>query len=304
MFADLLMQGGLSLDRLQSFCLVAEAGGVTKAAKGDPTRQSLYSRQIKELEEFFGIELVRRKGRGIVLTAAGQRLHLLAREQLLALSDFKRSSAGRPVELTVAAGESLIQWLLLPRLPAIQKKLPNVAFRLLNLPTAEIVTRLREGTVDLGLIRAGSTAPPLQSRPLGTMKFSLFVPARILPPAMRNKMTPAGFARLPLATLEGGGQFRQELERLSVRHQTALNIQLEVSSFPLMAKAVRTGGFAAVLPSVAAGEFAGSDVIELQPEFLKSLNRKTVLAWNPRMARIRAVVEKAIPAFRQACEFQ
>src|SRR5213083_1836099 len=113
MFADLLTQGGLSLDRLQSFCLVAEAGGVTKAAKGDPARQSLFSRQIKELEEFFGTELVRRKGRGIALTVAGQRLHLLAREQLLALSDFKKDSLGKPVELSLASGDSLIQWVLM-----------------------------------------------------------------------------------------------------------------------------------------------------------------------------------------------
>src|SRR2546426_585059 len=180
MFENLLQQGGLSLDRLQSFCGVAEAGGVTKAAKGDPARQSLFSRQIKELEEFFGVELVRRKGRGIALTAAGERLHLLAREQLLALSDFKKASAGQPVELVLASGDSLIQWLLLPRLAAIREKLPKVCFRVLNLPTTEIATRLRDGTVDLGLVREGSVARPLQMRPLGTMAFSLFVPAQML----------------------------------------------------------------------------------------------------------------------------
>src|SRR2546428_10036760 len=99
MVSQLLQETGLSLDRLQSFCLVAEAGGVTKAAKGDPARQSLFSRQVKELEEFFGTELVRRKGRGIALTAARQRLHLLAREQLLALSDLQKASLGTTLEL-------------------------------------------------------------------------------------------------------------------------------------------------------------------------------------------------------------
>lgn len=54
MATDLLSQGGLSLERLRSFCLVAEAGGVTKAAKGDAARQSQFSRQVKELEECFG----------------------------------------------------------------------------------------------------------------------------------------------------------------------------------------------------------------------------------------------------------
>jgi DNA-binding transcriptional LysR family regulator len=112
MFAELLQQRGLSLDRLQSFCLVAQAGGVTKAAKGDPAKQSLYSRQIKELEEYFGAELMRRKGRGIVLTAAGERLNVLARECFASLLDFKSGCKGLPVEIVIGAGESIIDWVL------------------------------------------------------------------------------------------------------------------------------------------------------------------------------------------------
>ena len=116
MFSELLSEGGLSLDRLQSFCLVAQAGGVTKAAKGEPNKQTLYSRQIKELEEFFGAELMRRKGRGIALTAAGERLNLLARECFASLLDFKSECKGLPVEIVIGAGESIIDWVLIPRL--------------------------------------------------------------------------------------------------------------------------------------------------------------------------------------------
>ena len=100
MMTDLLSQSGLSLDRLQSFCLVAEAGGVTKAAKGDAARQSQFSRQIKELEEFVGTELLRRSGRGVTLTEAGRQLHTLAREHFAALGDFKADCAREPVRLT------------------------------------------------------------------------------------------------------------------------------------------------------------------------------------------------------------
>src|SRR5512135_2493226 len=116
MFRELLQVGRLSLERLQSFCLVAQAGGVTKAAKGDPAKQSLYSRQVKELEEFFGAELVRRKGRGIVLTDAGERLNAVARECFASLLDFKAASKGLPMEVVIGAGESVIAWLLMPRL--------------------------------------------------------------------------------------------------------------------------------------------------------------------------------------------
>jgi LysR family transcriptional regulator, nitrogen assimilation regulatory protein len=304
MIDDLLQQSGLSLDRLQSFCRVAELGGVTKAAKGDPTRQSLFSRQIKELEEFFGVELVRRKGRGVALTAAGERLHMLAREQLLALSDFKKACAGESVQITVAAGDSLIQWVLLRRIRDIRHRLSDVSFRVLNLPTTEITARMRDGTVDLGLVREGSIARPLQASPLGTMTFSLFVPAQMFPGTKPKSLPPEALVKLPLATLEGTGQFRQELDRLFARQKAGPSAQLELSSFPLVAQAVQTGAFAAILPSIASAEFARSETVELKLDVLRSLNRGMVLAWNPRMARIRAAVGKAIPAFRDLCRLQ
>lgn len=301
MFADLLKQGGLSLDRLQSFCEVAEAGGVTRAAKGDPARQSQFSRQIKELEEFFGVELVRRKGRGVALTAAGEQLRAVAQEQLSALSDFKKACGGQAVQLTVAAGDSLIQWVLLPRLGGIRDRATNVAFRFLNLPTTEIARRLRDGTVDIGLVRQGSVARPLQTTSLGTMTFSLFVPEQIFASTKIKPLTAETISRIPLATLEGGGQFRQELDRLSKRHKLNLNIRLELSSFPLVARAVQTGGFAGILPSIAVAELGEGKVEQLKWEALRSLNREIILSWNPRTAQIRGALDKAIPVFRSLC---
>lgn len=89
MFEELIQESGLSIERLRNFCQIAHAGGITRAADGNPITQSLYSRQLKELEEYFGVELVRRKGRGIVLTSAGEKLNALACEYLGMLRDFR-----------------------------------------------------------------------------------------------------------------------------------------------------------------------------------------------------------------------
>ena len=56
-FEQLFDISGLSLDRLRSFLKVAEAGNLATAAQGDAVRQSQYSRQVKELEGFFGVAL-------------------------------------------------------------------------------------------------------------------------------------------------------------------------------------------------------------------------------------------------------
>lgn len=94
MFEALFSKAGLSLDRLRSFLEMAEAGGIAKAAPGDAVRQSQISRQIRELEEFFGTELTLRRGKGLVLTPAGSRLADLIRGQLQGLDDFRREEEG------------------------------------------------------------------------------------------------------------------------------------------------------------------------------------------------------------------
>ena len=276
-------------------------GGVTKAAKGDPTRQSLFSRQIKELEEFFGVELVRRSGRGVVLTEAGHRLHLLAREQLLGLQDFKQTCANQRAHLTLAAGDSVIHWLLLPRLPEILAKLPNLELRILNLSSAEIASGLVDGTLDIGIVRPEAVSSKIKTESLGRLRFALFVPLHLLGGKLPAKFTPAVLSTLPFAVLEGEGAFRSELGRLAKRCKVSLNFQIELSSFLLVAKSVQTGCCAAVLPELARGEFSASKIAEVRPEWLRSMSREMALAWSPRLVRVRTAVAEAVSLFKKAC---
>ena len=302
MSTELLSESGLSLDRLNSFCLVAEAGGVTKAAHGDPTRQSLYSRQISDLEKFFGTELMRRNGRGIVLTEAGQRLTLIAREYFSALSDFKTGCSGRPVEIVVGAGDSLIQWLLLPRLDEIRKRLPKARFKFVSLSTSESVKSLADGLVDFALVRRNAIAPPLQAIPLGAMRYSLFVPSALMI-GRSPKVVLKSLHSLPLATLSGDGAFRGALAGAARKQSVSLNICLECSSFPMAARAVIKGNMAAILPSIAAVEILSSEITEIPAPFLHPFKRDLCLASNSRLARIRPALETARAVLAQVCKF-
>lgn len=300
MFAELLQQNGLSFDRLHSFCLVAEAGGVTKAAKGDPARQSLYSRQIRELEEFFGVELIRRSGRGIVLTKAGVRLNLIVREQITALGDFKNECAGQPTEVVIGAGDSVIQWLLLPRLGEIRQRFPGVRLKFLNLATEVAVKRLADGLIDFAVVRGDAVDRPLESAPLGVMGYSLFIPL-----SHRAAMVKARDAKvldnLPLATLEGEGSFRAALAEIGRRQKIRVNIQVECSSFPLAARAVSRGGVSAILPAIAASELQAMGALEIKLDFLRHFDRNMSMASNPRLVRIRPILEQAGASLSQMC---
>jgi DNA-binding transcriptional LysR family regulator len=300
MFSQLLQHGGLSLDRLQSFCLVAEAGGVTKAAKSDPAKQSLYSRQIRELEEFFGTELFRRKGRGIALTEAGANLHVMVREQFAALSDFQNDCKGRPVEVAIGAGDSIIQWLLLRRLGELRQRIPHARFKFLNLPTSEAVKRLTDGVIDFALVRADAITHPLKATPLGVMRFSLFIPQNLIPLAVAPDDL-RWLDNLPMATLEGEGSFRGALAEIAKKHKIKVNIQIECSSFPLAARAVANGGVAAILPAIAAKELQRVNVVEHRLAFLRRFDRKMSLASHPRSVRIRPPLHQVGNTLAELC---
>lgn len=298
MFSSLLEQGGLSMERLQSFCLVADSGGITKAARGNPARQSLFSRQIKELEEFFGTELVRRKGRGVVLTPAGKKLNVVARECFASLWDFKAECKGLPVEIVFGAGESVIRWMIMPKLGEVQKHLPNTTFKFLNLPTNEIVRRLSDGVIDFGVVRKDAVVRPLRATALGIMNYSLFLPAGANGVADNRRIDVLN--GLGLATLEGDGDFRQALSAIARKHRIRLNIQLECSSFPLVASALELGSMAAILPSIADVELQRAGIKKSGADPLKSFGREICLAWNPRLLRIRSALDKAGKIFGEA----
>ena len=166
MFEHLFSLGGLSIERLRNFVEVAERGAIARVADGDPSRQSLISRQIGELEAFFGVELTRRKGKGLELTEAGRELARQVRLQFQSLADFKSACARRPVEYRIATGNSVIEWLVAPRLGAIAATTPGT-YSLWDWRTGDIVRGLLDHTVDFGIIRKSALVHPLRFHSLG-----------------------------------------------------------------------------------------------------------------------------------------
>lgn len=292
MYHELFAKSGLSLDRLRTFCLVAQAGGVTKAAGGDPNRQSQYSRQVKELEAFFGVELFTRKGRGVVLSPAGKDLAGLAHRFLLGLSDYAAERREETVELSLGAGESLLRWALMPVYGEIRREFPKVLLRLSNLRTKEIVDQLVTGELDLGLVRADAVPKTLDHVRCLKVPFQLFFNS-----AVRAEKRKATAQPLPLAVLDGDGAYRQSIDELCEKRPGEFQVVLSCSSFPTIVDAMLKAGHAAVLPSLAWGELKGKGFKARDLPELKGMERDYALAWNPRMKEIRSVVAKAVELF-------
>src|SRR3954471_1722365 len=150
MFDHLLSRAGLSLDRLKTLVEIAAAGNIARAGPGNPTKHSQYSRQLRELSEFFGCELAERRGRNIKLTDGGVYIAQISRQFLQKLEDYDSVCRGDQVNYTIGGGDSLIQWLVIPRISTVVDAVPKIRLRTSSLSTRDIVEKVSDCRLDIG----------------------------------------------------------------------------------------------------------------------------------------------------------
>lgn len=251
-FERLFAVSGLSLDRLRTFLRVVESGNLSKAALGDPTKQSQFSRQIKELEAFFGVALTRRVGRRIEITDEGHRLALIIRRQFRELDDFRESMAGRSVNVRFGSQGSVIDWLLVPRLADVRKALGSTMVELEQMRSAEVVRAVADGRLDFGIVREDAVPAEVKRWKLGTVGYALFADSAY----WKNRSSPEQLIQnAPVAELLPGGQFTERWHAWLTKEGLVPKVFARVSSFIELAKIVQAGHAAAVLPDMAKVDF-------------------------------------------------
>jgi DNA-binding transcriptional LysR family regulator len=299
MFESLFSERGLSLDRLKVLIEVRDAGSIAQAAPGDPVRQSQYSRQLRELAEFFRCEVTQRRGKILKLTEQGERLAELAREHLRSLDDFRAECRDEKVAFTIGAGDSLIQWLVIPRLGRVLDDFPGVRFGTSNLRTNEIIQQLNEGRLDFGILRRSASAPGLKAVSLGVVRHVALVPSALL----KGKKAPSLstiLGELPLATQSTDGQFTAGLREVAKTFGVILSPILSCQSFPQALAAVMSGRFATVVPELAIRDLLADSVRHVDGDALRVLDREAMLTWNPRLVRVRPNAAKIAARLQKA----
>jgi DNA-binding transcriptional LysR family regulator len=108
---------------VQAFLSVAEHGSLSAAARALGSSQPTLGRQIRAMQQVLGIELFRRRDRGLSLTDAGEGLLPAARAMRQAVHDIELVAAGRgeTLEGTVRVTSSVV--VATHHLPAIVARL-------------------------------------------------------------------------------------------------------------------------------------------------------------------------------------
>ena len=306
MFNELFSRGGLSLDRLRSFLALAHAGSIAKAAPGDVTRQSQISRQIGELESFFGAELTMRRGKTLALSEAGKRLAVLIRQQLQDLDDFRIEQSAAKKAFTIGASASVLDWMVVPAMPGIRKTLNGATVRLEAMRSRSVVDAVRDGRFDFGVVREDAIPKQARSSMISLLKlsFHLCIPKRLIKRGtlVKDLSKPGVWQALPFTAGNEGGQMDAAIRDAMRDAGVDFRPVVECYSTLQARQLIQRGECAGILPSLGVAGLSAKDIhiIEFAP--LKNYGRHLVLHWNERQMRRRGVEAAAIKQMAKALQ--
>jgi LysR family hca operon transcriptional activator len=159
----------MELRHLRYFVAVAEAGSLTVAAgRKLHTSQPSLSRQIRDLEEEVGAQLLTRGARGIELTAAGRAFLDHARlvlSQVEAAADAARGIA-HPAKPRFVMGfltDHELTWMP-EAFRILREQLPNIDVTISSQYSPALADALLKGTVDAAFLRRERGFPELAFR--------------------------------------------------------------------------------------------------------------------------------------------
>lgn len=141
---------------LQYFLTVAREESITKAAERLHMTQPPLSRQLKDLEEELGKQLLIRGSKKITLTDDGMLLRKRA-EELVALmektkAEFTSSDENIGGDVHIGCGETEAVSFLAQTARNLQKKYPLIHYHLSSGDADRVLERLDKGLVDFGLL--------------------------------------------------------------------------------------------------------------------------------------------------------
>jgi DNA-binding transcriptional LysR family regulator len=145
----------ITFRQLRAAAAVADKGSFTRAADSLHLTQSACSGLVRDLETELGVRLFDRTTRRVALTAAGREFLAAARRTLGdledAVGDVQALAARQRGRVTVAAPPLLAATVLPRAIAGFRAAHPDIQVVLQDVPTDEIVTRIRSGGADLGI---------------------------------------------------------------------------------------------------------------------------------------------------------
>src|SRR5579862_2288226 len=283
----------LKLKDLRYLVAVADSGHFGKAAAKCFVSQPTLSAQLRKLEESLGVQLIERRPRHTVLTAAGEEIAQRARSMLadadsiVAMAQAKRDPLSGP--LRVALLPTIGPYLLPTVAARLRRRLPKLELMLYEYQTDPMLERVRNGDIDLGILALPVPAEGCATRELYEESFVVALPqAHAL--ARRTQVRMEDLRAEPLLLLEDGHCLRDQALALCARSGVHEKQDFRATSIETLRQMVAVGAGVTLLPALAArGAYGSAKGVVVRPFVRPVPGRRIGAIWRKSSGRTAAI---------------
>lgn len=261
----------MELKYLNTFRVIVEEGGFSKAAEKLNYTQSTITFQIGQLEQELSATLFEKIGRKMVLTKAGEQLLPYVNDVLQSVTKlrcFEDDLAQCLGDLRIGVGETLLCYKLPAVLKAFHHQAPKARLFLKSMNCYEIRDALMDGTLDIGVFYedVGGFGSGLTTYPIGSYE-NVLVASPDTKSQFPDFITPDQTIPLPFIINEPNCIFRQIFEQYLRERSIVLDHTIELWSIPTIKNLVKNDVGVTYLPKFAVQEeLERGELIEIPTE--------------------------------------
>jgi DNA-binding transcriptional LysR family regulator len=242
------------LTDLRLFIFVAELKSLTRAAERMHLSLAAASNRMKELESRFGMRLLYRENKGVLLSPAGETLLAHAQQFMQQLErlkgDMQEYNNGIKGHIRIFANTTAVTEFMPQVLGSFLAAHPHVNVSLEERLNHDIVRGIQEGTADIGV-----AAGPVQGQGLEIMNFStdrlVLATAIGHPLAKQSSVSFTETLAYPHIGLHEGSTLQHFLNQVVSDSGEQLTLRIQVRGFDAMCRMVETNVGIGILPQSA-----------------------------------------------------
>ena len=244
----------VSLRQLRVFVAVAESSSFSRAADALALTQPAVSRNVTDLEQAMGLQLLHRTTREVELTEAG-RLLLGSVSRVLedldaCLQEVQGLATQRKGRVKVASSPTLSAHLLPQCIARGKQQMPDVNIQLLDRIQSDVLLSVRSGEVDFGVVIDPSEKQDLDAQTIVAEPFCLVcLSSHRL--ARKKEVHWADLAGQPLVLLDHASGSRRLIDAALQAHGAAASVVQDVGHTATIYSMVQQGLGLSVVPRLA-----------------------------------------------------
>jgi LysR family hydrogen peroxide-inducible transcriptional activator len=272
---------------------LADTGHFGRAAQRTFVSQPTLSAQLKKLEEYLGVKLVERHPKNVQLTEVGKQIvararHMLSEgDEILALA--RNNTDPLSGKLKVALIPTIGPYLLPRVMQKLRKALPQLGLMLYEYQTEDLLKRVKEGEIDVGILALPIEQDGLECRRLYREEFTVALPSDN-PLAQKPSIKVSDLKGQTLLLLEDGHCLRDQALEVCSRIDVREAEDFRATSLETLRHMVVAGLGVTLMPELAVESPFGSQRGLVIRQFTKPAPARTVGAvWRKSTTRGAAI---------------